>query len=187
VTHDQEEAMTIADRMAVFMEGRIVQVGTPEEVFAQPQSLDVAAFIGTPPMNFLPAKIAGRVALSGRQSIELARDYGPRRRPSSASVRARSGSKRAAIPAQVYLVEQLGENAIVDLHVGRRWCAPGSIAESGCAKARLSTLHSAPTMSTSSTLRPGSGSRKDARAIARSPHGLLRPRIDRPSISLNVG
>src|SRR5436190_10828243 len=54
VTHDQEEAMTIADRMAVFMEGRIEQVGTPEEVFARPHTVDVAAFIGTPPMNLMP-------------------------------------------------------------------------------------------------------------------------------------
>ena len=43
VTHDQEEAMTLADRIAVFMEGRIAQVGTPREVFAKPQTMDVAA------------------------------------------------------------------------------------------------------------------------------------------------
>src|SRR5215213_7679867 len=49
VTHDQEEAMTIADRMAVFMEGRIVQVGTPHEIFRRPATATVAAFIGTPP------------------------------------------------------------------------------------------------------------------------------------------
>ena len=55
VTHDQEEAMTIADRMAVFMEGRIVQVGTPHEIFRKPATATVAAFIGTPPMNLLPA------------------------------------------------------------------------------------------------------------------------------------
>src|SRR5206468_4714483 len=42
VTHDQEEAMTIADRMAVFMEGRIVQVGTPSDVFARPANVAVA-------------------------------------------------------------------------------------------------------------------------------------------------
>src|SRR4029079_2582711 len=53
VTHDQEEAMTLADRIAVFMEGRIVQIGTPREVFTRPQTMDVAAFIGTPPMNFM--------------------------------------------------------------------------------------------------------------------------------------
>ena len=55
VTHDQEEAMTLADRIAVFMDGRIVQVGTPREIFATPQTVAVAGFIGTPPMNLLPA------------------------------------------------------------------------------------------------------------------------------------
>src|SRR5438094_918801 len=54
VTHDQEEAMTLADRIAVFMDGRIVQIGTPREVFARPHTVDVAAFIGTPPMNLMP-------------------------------------------------------------------------------------------------------------------------------------
>jgi ABC-type sugar transport system ATPase subunit len=118
VTHDQEEAMTIADRLAVFMEGRIEQVGTPEDVFAQPKSLDVAAFLGSPPMNFLPAKVAGRVARAAGQAIELARDYGPER---DAVLGIRPGAIRleeSGIPAQVYLIEQLGENAIVDLHVG---------------------------------------------------------------------
>ena len=58
VTHDQEEAMTLADRMAVFMAGEIQQVGRPAEIFAKPNSIDVAAFIGSPPMNLLPARFA---------------------------------------------------------------------------------------------------------------------------------
>jgi ABC-type sugar transport system ATPase subunit len=118
VTHDQEEAMTIADRLAVFMEGRIVQVGTPEEVFAQPKSLDVAAFLGSPPMNFLPARIAGRSVQVAGQALELAREYGAGK---DAVLGIRPGAIRIGlhgIPARVYLVEQLGEHAIVDLQVG---------------------------------------------------------------------
>ena len=118
VTHDQEEAMTIADRLAVFMEGRIEQVGTPEEVFAQPVSLEVAAFLGSPPMNFLPARLAGRVAHAAGQAIALGRDYGAER---EAVLGIRPGAIRleaAGIAARVYLVEHLGEHAIVDLHVG---------------------------------------------------------------------
>ena len=66
VTHDQEEAMTIADRMAVFREGEIMQTGTPEEVFGLPDTLDVAAFIGSPPMNLVPARIEdGAVVFPG--------------------------------------------------------------------------------------------------------------------------
>ena len=60
VTHDQEEAMTIADRLAVFMDGRIVQVGTPAEVYARPANVAVAGFIGSPPMNLLAATVRGR-------------------------------------------------------------------------------------------------------------------------------
>jgi len=117
VTHDQEEAMTIADRMAVFMEGRIEQVGTPEEAFAQPRTLEVAAFLGSPPMNFFPARIEGRSARAAGTTIALSRDYGAR----DAVLGIRPGAIRleqSGIPARVDLVEQLGESAIADLRVG---------------------------------------------------------------------
>ncbi len=53
VTHDQVEAMTMADRIMILNAGRIEQIGTPKEVYSRPASLFVAAFIGSPPMNFL--------------------------------------------------------------------------------------------------------------------------------------
>ncbi|MGI8756654.1 MAG: ABC transporter ATP-binding protein, partial [Acidimicrobiales bacterium] len=68
VTHDQVEAMTMADRIAIMEAGRLQQVGTPQEVYAQPVNTFVAQFIGTPPMNCLDAAISadGRsVALTG--------------------------------------------------------------------------------------------------------------------------
>ncbi len=116
VTHDQEEAMTIADRMAVFMEGRIAQVGTPAEVFERPATTAVAAFIGSPPMNLLPARIErGLVHVAGI-TLEA---------PSSATsgeivLGVRPGALRiahAGIPARVELVENLGDTAIVDCTV----------------------------------------------------------------------
>jgi sn-glycerol 3-phosphate transport system ATP-binding protein len=55
VTHDQLEALTLADRLVVLNAGRIEQVGTPGEVYDRPATLFVAGFIGTPPMNILPA------------------------------------------------------------------------------------------------------------------------------------
>ena len=62
VTHDQVEAMTMADRIMVLNAGRIEQIGTPKEVYARPASLFVAAFIGSPPMNFIKApELAARV------------------------------------------------------------------------------------------------------------------------------
>ncbi len=58
VTHDQVEAMTLADRMIVMNAGRADQIGAPLEVYANPQTEFVAGFIGSPPMNFLPAGMA---------------------------------------------------------------------------------------------------------------------------------
>ena len=58
VTHDQVEAMTLADRICVLRDGLIEQVGTPLELYERPQSLFVAGFIGSPQMNFLKGKFA---------------------------------------------------------------------------------------------------------------------------------
>jgi ABC-type sugar transport system ATPase subunit len=57
VTHDQEEAMTMADRIAVMKEGNIVQYSTPTDLYQQPQNFFVAQFIGTPPMNFIEGTV----------------------------------------------------------------------------------------------------------------------------------
>jgi multiple sugar transport system ATP-binding protein len=57
VTHDQVEAMTLADRIVVLKDGYIQQVGTPIEVFEQPVNRFVASFIGNPPINILPAEV----------------------------------------------------------------------------------------------------------------------------------
>ncbi|TQE99298.1 MAG: sn-glycerol-3-phosphate ABC transporter ATP-binding protein UgpC [Spiribacter salinus] len=62
VTHDQQEAMTLADRLVVMNAGRIEQVGTPMEIYARPASLFVAEFIGSPPMNVIPADAAPDLA-----------------------------------------------------------------------------------------------------------------------------
>jgi multiple sugar transport system ATP-binding protein len=67
VTHDQAEAMTMSDRIAVIMEGRVLQVGTPSEVYHDPADLRVARFIGSPRINVVPGAVdrAGRPALFG--------------------------------------------------------------------------------------------------------------------------
>jgi multiple sugar transport system ATP-binding protein len=58
VTHDQTEAMTLADRIVALRNGHIEQIGTPSELYAKPRNLFVAGFIGSPTMNFLPARLA---------------------------------------------------------------------------------------------------------------------------------
>src|SRR6476661_5018219 len=59
VTHDQIEAVTLGDRIAVMRAGRIQQVGTPKELYEAPNNLFVAGFIGSPSMNFLPGEVDG--------------------------------------------------------------------------------------------------------------------------------
>jgi multiple sugar transport system ATP-binding protein len=69
VTHDQVEAMTLADRIVVLNAGRIEQVGAPMELYDHPANLFVAGFIGSPRMNFIPAKIVE--AGADRTEVEL--------------------------------------------------------------------------------------------------------------------
>src|SRR5690348_8224162 len=59
VTHDQTEAMTLGDRVAVLKRGVLQQVGSPRELYEQPVNIFVAGFIGSPPMNFLPGRVEG--------------------------------------------------------------------------------------------------------------------------------
>ncbi|HEX8012367.1 MAG TPA: ABC transporter ATP-binding protein [Casimicrobiaceae bacterium] len=117
VTHDQEEAMTMADRIAVFMEGRIAQIGTPHEIFERPESTAVAAFIGSPPMNLLPGEVRrGKLAVGGTE-LAFARDLGEE---GLVTVGLRPGALAIGehgIPGQVYLVEDLGETRLVDVQV----------------------------------------------------------------------
>jgi ABC-type sugar transport system ATPase subunit len=117
VTHDQEEAMTVADRMAVFMEGRVVQVGTPKGIYLRPASVAVAAFIGTPPMNLLPAELAnGSVGVAGTY---LPVDAPPSQR-GCVVLGVRPGDLRIAadgMPAQIEFIEDLGDSAIILLRL----------------------------------------------------------------------
>jgi multiple sugar transport system ATP-binding protein len=74
VTHDQIEAMTLGDRVAVLRKGTLQQVDTPRELYEQPVNLFVAGFIGSPPMNFMPAGVQGSTLRLPIGDIELAPD-----------------------------------------------------------------------------------------------------------------
>jgi multiple sugar transport system ATP-binding protein len=73
VTHDQVEAMTLADRIVIMRDGLVEQVGTPDEVFSRPANTFVAGFIGSPPMNFLDAEMdgSGNISLAGGEALPL--------------------------------------------------------------------------------------------------------------------
>ncbi len=86
VTHDQVEAMTLADRVVVMNAGRIEQIGTPHEVYHSPKTRFVAGFIGSPAMNFLPCRLVENgagltVRLSDKLSFPIPPDRAARYRP----------------------------------------------------------------------------------------------------------
>jgi sn-glycerol 3-phosphate transport system ATP-binding protein len=122
VTHDQVEAMTLADRMIVMNAGRAEQVGSPMEVYENPATQFVAGFIGSPAMNFLPAKAEGesRYALVSGGNVRAANGGG--QHGAAVTVGIRPEHLRPAAPdaaffgGAVEMVEQLGADTLV--HVG---------------------------------------------------------------------
>ena len=88
VTHDQVEAMTLADRIAVMKDGVIQQVGTPREVYDRPANLFVAGFLGSPSMNFIAGRLrldGGPTFTSGDFALRWQTIHSPRRRAKARS------------------------------------------------------------------------------------------------------
>ena len=87
VTHDQVEALSMGDRIVVMRNGRIQQVGSPTELYEQPQNAYVASFIGSPPMNFLHGRVTGDDIVLADERTTLTVDGGARAALSRASDR----------------------------------------------------------------------------------------------------
>ncbi len=96
VTHDQVEAMTMGTRVAVMSRGHLQQIGTPQQVYAKPETVFVATFIGTPPMNVMPA------GLFERSDVLVGV------RPEHLQI-----SSNGGLPATVRMVEQLGHETLL--------------------------------------------------------------------------
>jgi len=113
VTHDQEEALAMADKIVVMNQGVIEQIGTPQEIYANPASAFVASFVGT--MNFLPSKVVDRESVKvGEQALNCCcDDYEPSQdlqlaiRPEDIRVR-HNGDATNRIAADVETIEFLG-------------------------------------------------------------------------------
>lgn len=133
VTHDQVEAMSMADRIAIINKGRVQQVGTPDELYNKPANIFVAGFIGIPPMNLIPCKVEKenkKFTLKCGELIkqldeEIAKvieehDYGPEIilgiRPEHMSVSREPVN--GAIRTEVLLSEPLGSEVIVNVKIG---------------------------------------------------------------------
>jgi multiple sugar transport system ATP-binding protein len=103
VTHDQVEAMTMGDRIAVMNEGVLQQIGTPEQLYTKPDNVFVAGFIGSPAMNLAPAEVVGA---DGNGMIAGFR-------PEHVDVG--SGRDGITFPARVEVIEYLGDEQLVHL------------------------------------------------------------------------
>jgi multiple sugar transport system ATP-binding protein len=133
VTHDQMEAMTMSDRIAVMNEGALQQAGPPEELFEHPANLFVAGFIGSPAMNFLRGKVvtaSGGVSLVGAEGWQYPLSAENGRRAASASageavlgvrhgdVRLYREAQPGALAARIYTVEPTGDITFVHVRIG---------------------------------------------------------------------
>ncbi len=128
VTHDQTEAMTLADRIVVMKDGYVQQIGTPRELYFNPANVFVAGFIGEPPMNFARGTVTGGKLAFGDQVIDLSF------RPDAASLEGRSvvlGFRPEAavlreqpnacpLTCRVELTELLGDNANIYITSGEQ-------------------------------------------------------------------
>lgn len=131
VTHDQAEALSMADRIGVLHEGRFVQIGTPGEIYSRPTSEFVARFIGSPPMNIINVELTGesdrlRACGQGFEAIVTgAVEFGPSRltraaigvRPEEILAAPESGPE-AMFPGTVTWIERLGSHHVLDVRLG---------------------------------------------------------------------
>ncbi len=117
VTHDQTEALTFADKVVVMNEGRVMQLGTPEELFKTPEHTFVGYFIGSPGMNVLGASIEGDTAIIAGHQVLLAASYPKLQGRVQIGVRpdfVRLSSEQG-LPVTIKRVEDVGRHQIVRL------------------------------------------------------------------------
>jgi multiple sugar transport system ATP-binding protein len=146
VTHDQTEAMTLADRIVVLNNGKIQQIGHPQDIYAKPANRMVAGFLGSPPMNILPANyINGNLTIANqsliitekiKQQLSVAKgqsfDLGIRPEHVRIAGDRETMPNMAQLKAEVVLIEPLGRETLVrvklpdsnqsiDLHASASW------------------------------------------------------------------
>ena len=134
VTHDQVEAMTLADRIAVLSAGRVMQYASPEEIYNRPAARFVAGFTGSPAMNFLSGELASDVATVGFSGAvlplptALATACATRRgqridvgiRPEDVALDGRPMANGAEVAGEIVITEPLGAETLVTVRVGNQ-------------------------------------------------------------------
>ena len=168
VTHDQVEAMTLGQRVAVMRDGRILQVDEPQTLYEQPKNLFVAGFIGSPAMNLVAATIDGPDVVFGQFRVPLDLARRPRGRstgpvilgirPESFEDAAFASPDLPAVSAEVVVLEELGADAHVFFRVDAQRITPEALEAEG----------------------------EDAEGLVAEPFALLNARVD-PRTSARVG
>jgi ABC-type sugar transport system ATPase subunit len=129
VTHDQSEAMALADRIVIMQAGRIMQAGTPLEIYRRPTNTFVASFIGNPPMNLLPCHLdnsANTVVIADKFPISAAAFTLPTKSSSETltlgirpeHIRIETAPTAEGIRGDVYVVQTLGSESLIIARVG---------------------------------------------------------------------
>jgi multiple sugar transport system ATP-binding protein len=133
VTHDQAEAMALADRIVVMNQGRIMQVGSPIEIYRKPANIFVAAFIGNPPMNLLPCSISDNqvciLTKDSELSFPIDSEKLPKQlragekmtlgiRPEHISIH--TAEQEKSIPAELYVTQALGGESLIIVKLGEQ-------------------------------------------------------------------
>ena len=128
VTHDQTEAMTLADRIVVMKDGYVQQTGTPYQLYFEPENVFVAGFIGEPPMNFLRGKVENGAISFGDRSLDLSKKLPAVERWEGKKIvfgfrpeHIKLGSHENAyqVTCNVELTEMLGDNTNVYVTAGK--------------------------------------------------------------------
>jgi multiple sugar transport system ATP-binding protein len=131
VTHDQEEAMTLGDKIVVMSKGQVQQIGTPQEVFFKPTNIFVAGFVGSPSMNLLdgtlrreaelmvelpgftqpvPERLVARLRVNGRETVK----WGIR----PEHIELTDGAGANDVPGQLEVIEPLGSRQLLFVRAG---------------------------------------------------------------------
>lgn len=129
VTHDQTEALTFAEKVVVMHEGSVVQVGTPEELFNEPEHTFVGYFIGSPGMNILPVTVDGSHATIDGFPVSINGFYTPSKdartelgiRPEHISIKATNGTRSPdynELPVRVKRVSDIGRQIVIAVTLG---------------------------------------------------------------------
>jgi multiple sugar transport system ATP-binding protein len=176
VTHDQVEAMTMADLIAVMAEGRLQQLATPSELYGRPANLFVARFCGSPPMNVLLGEVAGGAFRHPAGELWLGPDR--HRGPVRLGFRPEHGelvdpSTPDSLAGEIYVVEPLGNETLVTVSVAGELLnvrAPatfaGAVGERRGVRPAADRMHLFDVDTGEALARAGAGANDEGRAVA---------------------